>query len=81
MSILRIQETKAEFGYPSHASVYNNVRLGLCTTGVKIGQRSVGWPSQEIAAINHARIAGKSDDEIRQLVNRLHAKRLEPLAA
>ena len=80
MSILRIQQTKAEFGYPSHASVYANVKLGLCTTGVKIGQRSIGWPSQEIAAINHARIAGKSDDEIRQLVNRLHAKRLEPLA-
>lgn len=80
MSILRIQAVKTETGYPSHASIYNNVKLGLFTVGVKIGQRSVGWPSQEVAAINAARIAGKSDDEIRQLVSRLHAKRLEPLA-
>ena len=81
MSILRIQAVKIETGYLSHASIYNNVKLGLFTVGVKIGQRSVGWPSQEVFAINAARIAGKSDDEIRQLVNRLHAKRQEPLAA
>ena len=36
-----------------------------------------GWPSNEIAAINAARIAGKSDEELKALVTRLHAKRLE----
>ena len=42
---------------------------------VQIGQRSVGWPSDEVLAINQARIAGKSDADIRALVNQLHAAR------
>ena len=41
---------------------------------------SVGWPSDEILAINVARIAGQSDDQIRELVTRLHAKRSELLS-
>jgi prophage regulatory protein len=35
----------------------------------------VGWPANEVAALNAARIAGKSDDEIRQLVRKLEAAR------
>jgi prophage regulatory protein len=76
-SILRIQSVKAETGHRSHASIYTQIKDGLFTAGVRIGQRSRGWPSDEVAAINAARIAGKSDDELRALVNRLHAKRLE----
>lgn len=77
MSIWRMSEVKAETGHRSHASIYNANKAGLFTTGVAIGQRSVGWPSQEVQAINAARIAGKTETEIRELVNRLHAKRAE----
>ena len=77
MSILRMPAVKAETGHRSHASIYNAIRAGLFTRPVPIGQRSVGWPSQEVQAINAARIAGKSEAEIRELVNRLHAKRTE----
>lgn len=77
MSILRMPAVKAETGHRSHASIYTAIKAGLFTTGVAIGQRSVGWPSDEVAAINAARIAGKSEAEIRELVNRLHAKRTE----
>ena len=77
MSILRMPAVKAETGHRSHASIYNAIKAGLFTTGVAIGQRSVGWPSSEVQAINAARIAGKSDDEIRELVKRLHGKRAE----
>ena len=77
MSILRMPAVKVETGHRSHASIYTAIKAGLFTTGVAIGQRSVGWPSQEVAAINAARIAGKSETEIRELVNRLHAKRTE----
>jgi len=68
---------KAETGHRSHASIYNAIKAGLFPTGVAIGQRSVGWPSEEVQAINVARIAGKSETEIRELVSRLHAKRTE----
>jgi len=77
MSILRIAQVKAETGHRSHASIYNAITAGLFTKGVAIGQRSRGWPDQEVAAINAARIAGQSDDEIRELVKRLHANRVE----
>lgn len=77
MSILRMPAVKAETGHRSHASIYNAIKAGTFTKPVQIGQRSVGWPSDEVKAINAARIAGKSEAEIKELVNRLHAKRTE----
>lgn len=77
MSILRMPAVKAETGHRSHASIYNAVRAGLFTNPVHIGQRAVGWPKNEVHALVAARIAGKSDAEIKELVNRLHAGRAE----
>jgi prophage regulatory protein len=77
MSILRMSEVKAETGHRSHASIYTAIKAGTFTTGVAIGQRSRGWPKIEVDAINAARIAGKTEAEIRKLVQRLHAKRIE----
>ena len=77
MSILRMPAVKAETGHRSHASIYTAIRDGLFTTGVAIGQRAVGWPDYEVSALVSARIAGKSEAEIRELVKRLHAKRAE----
>jgi prophage regulatory protein len=75
MAIWRIETCKAEAGYRSNASIYNLIREGLWTKPVPIGQRSVGWPDDEVRALNVARIAGKTDEEIRELVDRLHARR------
>jgi prophage regulatory protein len=77
MTILRMPAVKAETGHRSHASIYTAIKAGLFTTGVAIGQRSVGWPDTEVKAINAARIAGKSESEIKELVNRLHMLRTE----
>lgn len=81
MSILRMPAVKAETGHRSHASIYNAIKAGLFTRPVQIGQRSVGWPSDEVKAINAARIGGQSDDAIRDLVNQLHSQRAKKLAA
>lgn len=75
MTILRMPAVKAETGHRSHASIYNAINSGLFTRPVAIGKRAVGWPAEEVRAINAARIAGKSDDEIRKLVEHLHVKR------
>jgi prophage regulatory protein len=64
-------------GHRSDASIYNAIRAGLFPVGIKIGQRARGWPADEVAAINAARIAGKSEEELKALVARLYAKRLE----
>lgn len=80
MAIWRIEQCKAQAGYRSHASIYGLIRLGLWTQPVKIGTRSSGWPAEEVMAINAARIAGKSDEQIRELVRQLHTRRTEKYA-
>ena len=77
MQILRLPAVKGRAGHRSDASIYNAIRDGLFPTGVAIGQRAKGWPDYEVDAIITARIAGKSDAEIRELVQTLHAKRVE----
>ena len=77
MLILRLPEVKRVFGWRSDASAYNDIRCGLLTSGVAIGRRSKGWPDFEIQAIATARVAGRSEAEIRKLVEVLHAKRAE----
>lgn len=81
MSILRKPEVKAETGWRSDASVSSAVRAGLLTKPVVLGSRSVGWPDYEVKAIIAARIAGKSDADIKALVTRLHAQRAELVVA
>ena len=77
MSIIRMPAVKAETGHRSHARIYIAIHAGLFTKPVQIGLRSVGWPLDEVKAINAARIAGKTESEIRELVQRLHVKRTE----
>lgn len=73
-TILRLPAVKSESGL-SRSTIYLRIAQGLWTKPVSLGTRAVGWPSSEIAAINAARIAGKSDDEIRELVVKLEAAR------
>lgn len=81
MSILRMPAVKAETGHRSHASIYNAVKAGTFTKPVCIGARSVGWPDYEVKAINQARIAGQTDDQIKDLVARLHVNRTAQVQA
>lgn len=60
----------------SCSTIYREISLGTFPKAVKISARSVGWPAGEIEKINAARLAGKSDNEIRELVASLHAARL-----
>lgn len=73
-TILRFPAVKVETGH-SHSTHYLRITQGLFTKPVSLGARAVGWPSSEVAAINAARIAGKTDDEIRKLVVKLEAAR------
>jgi len=59
----------------SRSTIYLRVSQGLWTKPVSLGARAVGWPSDEAEAINAARIAGNTDDEIRVLVTKLEANR------
>ncbi len=72
--ILRLPAVKSESGL-SRSTIYLRIVQGLWTKPVSLGARAVGWPSSEVVAINLARIAGKSDEEIRTLVAKLEAAR------
>jgi prophage regulatory protein len=61
----------------SNSGLYVDIDDGLFTKPVKIGLRAVAWPEHEVQAVIAARIAGRSEIEIRQLVVDLHAKRKE----
>jgi len=73
-TILRLPAVKSESGL-SRSTIYLRISQGLWTRPVSLGARAVGWPSDEVEAINEARIAGNTDDEIRILVARLQAAR------
>jgi prophage regulatory protein len=72
--ILRRRAVEHATGKP-RSTLYEDIAAGLMVPPVPIGVRAVGWPSDEVEAINAARIAGKSPDEIRELVARLVSRR------
>lgn len=72
--ILRLPKLLDQSGY-SRSTLYQRIADGLWTRPVPIGPRSVGWPDSEVASLIAACIAGRSPDEIRALVHKLHAAR------
>lgn len=73
-TLLRLPAVLRERGR-SRSAHYLDIQQGLFTHPVQIGLRAVGWPSSEVSIINAARIAGKRNDEIRDLVAVLEASR------
>lgn len=71
----RIHTVMVETGL-ARPTIYRDISRGLFPQPVKIGRASA-WPSDEVAAIVQARISGKSDEEIRNLVADLERRRLE----
>lgn len=62
-------------------SLYADIRAGLLPKPVAIGPRAVGIPAHEVEAVMAARVAGRSEDDIRVLVQQLVAARQQPHAA
>jgi prophage regulatory protein len=52
----------------SKPTIYAWIADGLFPPPVKLGAKSSAWPASEVNTILAARIAGKSDDELRALV-------------
>ena len=73
-TIYRLPAVKSESGL-SRSTIYLRITQGLWTKPVSLGARAVGWPQGEVAAINAARISGKTNEEIRALVLKLQMER------
>ncbi len=74
LTILRRKQVELETGY-SRSTIYQRISQGLFIKPVSLGARAVGFPAGEVAALNAARIAGKTDRDIRALVTKLEAAR------
>lgn len=72
--ILRLPEVKALTG-KSRSTIYGDISAERFPAPVRLGARMVGWPEDEIAAMNAARIRGATDEEIRALVAELACAR------
>ena len=74
--LLRITAVKSLTGL-SRSTLYARIAAREFIKPVSLGARAVGFPSNEVEAINAARIAGKSNAEIRALVLKLEAARVQ----
>lgn len=74
--LIRLPQTMALTG-DRRSTLYLKVQKGLLPKPIRLGTRTIAWVQSEIEAINRARIAGKSEDEIRQLVKNLEQSRLQ----
>jgi prophage regulatory protein len=72
--LLRIAGVSNATGF-SRSLIYERIAKGLFPHPLRTGARLALWPSHEIAALNRAIVAGKSDQEIRMLVTQLEAAR------
>ena len=81
--LVREPERKQITGVPT-STWYDLIEQGLAPRPVKLSRHAVAWPHTELATLNAARIAGKTDEEIRRLVAKLvgaRAQALDGLAA
>lgn len=61
----------------SKSSLQLDEKAGLMPTPISIGERAVAYIKHEVEAVIQARIAGKSNEEIKVLVAELIAQRQE----
>ena len=73
-SLLRLPAVMSATGL-TRSTLYLRIKQRLMTPPVKLGERVAAWPADEVEAINAARIAGKTTDEIRELVTQLEQQR------
>ena len=59
----------------TRSTIYRAIDKGLFSLPISLGGGRVAWPQTEVQALNQARIAGKSDAEIKSLVIELEAAR------
>jgi prophage regulatory protein len=79
LRLLKLPQVKDRTGYKD-TTVYGQAKAGLFPPPVKLTPRSSGWPEHEVSAVIAARIAGKTDAEIKVLVTSLVAARASLLA-
>lgn len=74
LQMLRLRELNAVLGQSS-STTYRAISDRLLPRPIELGPNRKGWTRYEAEAMNRAKIAGKSPDEIRALVAALESAR------
>jgi prophage regulatory protein len=74
MALLRLPEVMRHSGY-SRSMLYSLISQGLYPKPLKIGERAVAWPSQEVERMVESIISQQSLVERRELVRKLEVNR------
>ena len=74
IEILRFPDLRKSYGL-ARGTAYEGIYRGTFPRPVKISTRSVGFLKHEVETVLQARIAGKTDDQIRALVAKIHESR------
>lgn len=64
----------------SRSKIYSDIKAKTFPSPVRLGNRSVAWVNHEINSWVQAKIAGKTDDELKALVASLVAARVTSVA-
>jgi prophage regulatory protein len=75
ITLLRRQAVETATG-KSRTTIYRDIKNGVFVKPINIGGDRVAWPNTEVESIIRARIAGKTDEEIKKLVEVLHKARM-----
>ena len=63
----------------SRSNLYNKISKGLWPQPVQLGARAVGWQHHETDTMIAAMAAGKSDEDLKQIVDSLIENRKKTL--
>lgn len=74
-SYVRPKDACRQLGGMGLSTLYAHIDRGMFPKPVALSRRFVVFPQEEVTAIINARLAGKTDDEVRQLVAELMEKR------
>lgn len=74
MALLRLPDVIRSSGY-SRSMLYALISRGLYPKAIKIGERAVAWPSEEVEQMAQAVISSKTAEQRRELVALLERRR------
>lgn len=73
-ALMRLPDVLGATGY-RRSTLYRYISRGLWTKPVKVGDRMAAWPAHETQTLVAAIAGGAEDDQIREIVTRLHEQR------
>jgi prophage regulatory protein len=74
-SFSRARKVRPRIGDASNSTYYSRIANGVWPKGISLGPNFVAWDDHEVDVMCEALAAEFTDDQLRQLVREIHARR------